>query len=161
MRELERRITEALPDAAASADGEAETFVSSFESRKFVSCVQEQGLSVSSQQCLSIPSRMRHVIVYGEVTAEIAVTFYSQKARMDYTPLYVSFALNPFLQLADRAAWAKVEFDRCEAVEGPYLSNDVWLLKMTYLIFEIDDAHGWDRPRTGDISISRPEGDIV
>ena len=138
--ELERRICEAMPETAPGVDGEAETFVTTFESRKFTPCIQEQG----------------NITVYGEVEAEISVVLYSHKQRYDYTPLYVSFAKNTHIKLADGIS-ACVSIDKCEAVEGPYLSNDAWLFKATYYIFDIEDVVDYAPPHLGTATTDAPD----
>ncbi len=149
VEELERRIVAAMPETAPSEDGEPETFVSTFESRTFKPCVQEQ----------------ENLVVYGKVEAELSVIFYSQKARNDLTPLYVNFAKHPFLRIAD-GMLATVEFKKCEAVEGPYLSNDAWLFGLTYYIYETVEVQEWQPPRIGESDASareiypRPEPDL-
>lgn len=138
---LERRITEALPETSASSDGdEPETFVTTFETRSFNPCIQEQ----------------ENLTVYGEVTAEISVILYSQRTRYDYTALYISFAKDPYIRLAPGVS-AVIGLEKCEAVEGPYLSNDAWLFKTRYFVFEVDDAQEWQQPRLGNTGKSAPE----
>jgi hypothetical protein len=140
IQEIERRVTEAMPETSESDSGDAETFVVSFESRKFTPCLQEQ----------------ENLTVYGEVSAEISVVFFSQKKRYDYSPLYVSLTKKPFIQLADELA-AHISLDRCEAVEGPYLSNDAWLIKAKYYVFETEGACEWQPPRIGTEDVSAPD----
>lgn len=137
---LERRIVEALPETAPNPEAEPETFVSSFETRKFTPCIQ-------AQETLTI---------FGEVEAEISVVFYSQKERMDYTPLYVSLAKNRYIKLAE-GVFACVRLGKCEAVEGPYLSNDAWIISAKYYVFEIGDGLEWQPPRAGERGTSVPD----
>ena len=148
VEELERRIVAAMPETAPSEDGEPETFVTTFESRTFKPCLQEQ----------------ENLVVYGKVEAELSVIFYTQKTRNDFTRLYVSLAKNPHLHTDGMAA--SIEFKKCEAVEGPYLSNDAWLFSVTYFIFETVEVQDWQPPRidTSDASARdiypRPEPDL-
>jgi hypothetical protein len=140
VEELERRIVEAMPETAPGSCREPETFVTTFETRRFTPCIQEQ----------------ENVRVYGAVQAELSVIFYSQKERCDFTPLYVSFARNPCIQITEGVS-VTVKLDRCEAAEGPYLSNDAWLIKAEYYIFEIEDAHEWQPPRAGGSDALAPD----
>ena len=141
--ELERRIVEALPDTAPNPNLEAETFTTTFESRKVAPCIQVQ----------------ENIVIYATVEAEISVIFYSQRERYDYSPLYVSFARNPYIKLAEGLPniSAAIVMDRCEAVEGAYLSNDAWLFKTRYSIFEIDDGQEWQSPHLGNTGTSAPD----
>jgi hypothetical protein len=138
--ELERRIVEALPGTAPNPNQEPETFTTTFESRKVVPCIQIQ----------------ENASIFATVAAEISVVFYSQRERYDYSPLYVSFARNPYIKLAEGVS-AAIVMDRCEAVEGPYLSNDAWLVKAEYYIFEVVDGQEWQSPRLGNTGTSAPD----
>lgn len=126
---LERRICEILGDVVAGTDNEPETFVTTFETRRFTPFRQEE----------------TSITIFGEVNAELSVVFYSQKQRIDYSPLYASIASNPFIDLGAGIS-AFIEIDHCEAAEGPYLSNDAWLIKASYYVFEVDDATGYQPP---------------
>ena len=138
--ELERRICEALGDMVASPDLDPESFTTAFETRKFTACIQEQA----------------NIVVFGVMESELSVIFYSQKERIDYTALYVSLARNPFIRLADGIS-AVVGLEKCEAVEGPYLCNDAWLIKARYHIFEIEDGQNHQPPRLGNSTTGAPD----
>lgn len=133
IEELEKRICDALPDTAPNENQQQETFVVSIETRKFTPCVQAQ----------------ENFVIFGEVEAELTVVFYSQKQRVDYTPLYICLAKNPYIKLADGVS-ARIGIDHCEAVEGPYLSNDAWLIRITYPIFDFESGLEWQQPHLGD-----------
>jgi hypothetical protein len=138
--ELERRIAVAIPDTRPSEGEEPETFVISIEGRTVTRNAQEQS----------------DLTAYAWVTAEIAVIFFSQKKRYDYSGLMANFARNPMLQLGDRI-YAKVEVERSEAVEGPYLSNDAWLFVATYPIVEIEEPQTWEIPRINSVTTGAPD----
>jgi len=136
-RELERRIVEALPETSPGESGEPETFTTTFESRRFTPCVREQ----------------ENLVFFGEVEAELSVIIYSRRARYDYSPLYASLARDPYIKL-DEGLSAAVAMLRCEAVEGPYLTSDAWLFKVTYPIFGVEAAHVWQPPRLANAQTS-------
>lgn len=138
--ELERRICEALGDMVASPDGDPETFTTTFETRKFTRCIQEQA----------------NIRIFGEVKAELSVIFYSQKERIDYSPLYASIARDPYIKLAEGVN-ATIGIDKCEAVEGQHLSNDAWLFGVNYFVFEIDDDREFQPPRLDTASTAAPD----
>lgn len=143
--ELERRIVVAMPETVRTesepGDGETlETFVTTVETRTVTRNVQEQNTC----------------IIFAWVKAEIAVIFYSQKKRYDYSPLVASFALNPAIKLGNEV-YAKVEIQKCEAVEGPYLSNDAWLFVATYPVIEVEDGQNWEVPQIVNVTIEAPD----
>jgi hypothetical protein len=138
--ELERRIAAAIPDTRPSDGEEPETFVISIEGRTVTRSVQEQsGLTA-----------------YAWVTAEIAVVFFSQKKRYDYSALIADLARNPMIELGE-TLYARVEIERSEAVEGPYLSNDAWLFTAAYPVVEIEERQVWQRPRIGNVTPRNPD----
>ena len=132
--ELERRIAAAMPETAPGGADTPETFVTSIESRTVVPNVQEEN----------------DLTVFCMVIAEISVIFYSQKSRCDYSPLLADFCCHPWIDLG--GAWAKVRIERSEAVEGPSLSNDAWLFRAEYPVFEVEPGHAWLTPKIGRVS---------
>lgn len=132
--ELERRIAAAMPETAPGDADTPETFITTIESRTVVPNVQEEN----------------DLTVFCMVTAEISVIFYSQKTRCDYSPLLADFCRHPWIDLG--GAWAKVRIERSEAVEGPYLSNDAWLVRAEYPVFEVEPGHAWLDPNIGRVS---------
>lgn len=138
--ELERRIVAGVPDTAPGDGNTPETFITTVESRTFVRNVQEQS----------------GLVVFGFVTAEITVIFYSRKRRYDYSALLADFARSPAIRLAD-GVHAKIEMEKSEAVEGPYLSNDAWLFRATWPVLEIEEERGWENPRIAKVTVGAPD----
>ena len=138
--ELERRIVAALPETAPGDETTPETFITTVEGRTVVRNVQEQNT----------------LTVFAWVTAEISVIFYSQKQRYDYSALVADFARNPMIQLGE-GIFAKVEIEKSEAVEGPYLSNDVWLFTAKYPVVEVEDGQEWQPPKIANVTVGAPD----
>ncbi|MDR1874374.1 MAG: hypothetical protein LBQ90_05075 [Synergistaceae bacterium] len=138
--ELERRIVAAMPDTAPGDGTTPETFITVIEERTVTRNVQEQNA----------------LTIFAWVTAEIAVIVYSQKRRYDYSPLLADFAGNPMIKLGD-GVFAKVEIEKSEAVEGPYLSNDAWLFKATYPIVGVEDGRTWQPPNIANVTVGVQE----
>ena len=63
----------------------------------------------------------------------------------------------------DRVTNASTSLDRrpepntCETVEGPYLSNDAWIISAKYYVFKIGDGLEWQPPRAGERGTSAPD----
>ena len=38
-------------------------------------------------------------------------------------------------------------------MEGPYLSNDAWLFRAEYPVFEVEPGHTWLAPNIGRVSV--------
>jgi hypothetical protein len=138
--ELERRIVAALPETAPGNDQTPETFITTVEGRTVVRNVQEENT----------------LTVFAWVTAEISVIFYSQKTRYDYSALVADFARNPTVKLND-GVFAKVEIEKSEAVEGPYLSNDAWLFTAKYPVVEVEDGQIWEAPNIARVMVGAPD----
>ena len=146
IEQLEQRIVTAMPDTQSGSgdenedESEPESFVIYLEERTITRNVQEQnGLTA-----------------FAWVRAEIIVVFFSQKKRYDYSALIADFARNPMIHLGG-SLYAKVEIERSEAVEGPYLSNDAWLFVAAYPIVEIEDGQTWKIPRIANVTTSAPD----
>jgi hypothetical protein len=138
--ELERRIVAAMPETAPGDGNTPETFITTVEGRTIQRNVQEQ----STLTC------------FAWVTAEISVIFYSQKMRYDYSALIAGFARNPTIKLGE-GVFAKVEIEKSEAVEGPYLSNDAWLFTAKYPIVEVEDGQTWEPPNVANVTVGAPD----
>ena len=76
--------------------------------------------------------------------------FYSQKTRCDYSPLLADFCRHPWIDLG--GVYAKGRIEGSEAAEGPYLSNDAWLFRAEYPVFEVEPGHAWLSPKIGRVS---------
>lgn len=138
--ELERRIVEALPETAPGDGGTPETFITSIEERSVVRNLQEQNT----------------LTILCWVTVEIAVIFYSQKKRYDYSPMLAEFARNSLIRLGSDGqteVHAKVEIKKSEAVEGPYLSNDAWLFVANYPVVRVEEGQTWEEPRIANVTV--------
>lgn len=128
---LETRIVCTVPETAPSKRDEPETFVTTIESRKFDMCVQEQSSGV----------------IYGSVEAELSVTFFSNKIRYDYSAMMADFARNPFLLIPGALPAQILEMLSETALEGPYLTTDVWGFKVLYCITGDGEDNEWQIPR--------------
>lgn len=125
---LEKRICAAIPETAPGEGEKPETFVTMIETRKFTPCLQSES----------------SYTVYGEVEAEISVVLYSKKRRYDYSALMADFARNPIVNVLGVPVVMTV--DRCESVEGPFLTNDAWGIKAKYHIYDIEEEQEWREP---------------
>lgn len=125
---LEARICAAIPETSPGEGNNPETFVTMIETRKFTPCLQEES----------------RYTVFGEVEAEISVVLYSQKRRYDYSALMADFARNPVINVL--GVPVVMTIDRCESVEGPYLTNDAWGIKAKYHIYDIEERQEWREP---------------
>lgn len=131
---LEARIVAVMPETAPGAEG-AEPFITTIEKRKVTPCVQEQ--ETLRRSCT--------------VDAEISVILYNQKHRYDYSALLADFAVRPWLDLGD-GVHAQVAMVESETVEGPYLSQDAWLFKARYGIYDTEAVTDWQSPAIHDVA---------
>jgi hypothetical protein len=138
--ELERRIVEAMPETAPGDGQTPETFVITVEGRTIARNVQEQNT----------------LTVFAWVTAEITAVFFSGKTRCDYSALIADFARNPMITLGE-GVYAKVEIEKSEAVEGPYLSNDAWLFTARYPVVETEPGQTWQPPSIANVTVGSPD----
>lgn len=138
---LEARIVCTVPETAPSKRDEPETFVTMIESRKFNMCVQEQSCGV----------------IYGSVEAELSVTFFSDKIRYDYSSMMADFARNPFLQIHKALPAQILEMQSETALEGPYLTTDVWGFKVLYYITGDGEENEWQIPSINAVTAEAAE----
>ncbi len=131
IKALEDRIVKTVADTAPSIQDDPETFVVTIESRKFEPNKQEESKGV----------------VYGRVEAEISVCFFSQKTRYDYTAMMADFANNPFLEIPGALPAMISDLTSETALEGPYLTTDVWGFKAHYFICGTGEDKEWQIPR--------------
>lgn len=138
---LEARIVCTVPETAPSKRDEPETFVTTIESRKFDMCVQEQSNGV----------------IYGSVEAELSVTFFSDKIRYDYSAMMADFARNRFVQIPGTLPAQITEMSSETALEGPYLTTDVWGFKVMYYITGDGADREWQLPEIRTVGVLAKE----
>ena len=86
-------------------------------------------------------------MIYGSVEAELSVTFFSNKIRYDYSAMMADFARNPFLLIPGALPAQILEMLSETALEGPYLTTDVWGFKVLYCITGDGEDNEWQIPR--------------
>ncbi|MCQ4765074.1 MULTISPECIES: hypothetical protein [Cloacibacillus] len=131
IKALEDRIVRTVADTAPSIQDDPETFVVTIESRKF-----EPNKQVESRG-----------VMYGKVEAEVSVCFFSQKTRYDYSAMMADFANDPFLQIEDALPAMISDMNSETALEGPYLTTDVWGFQVHYYISGTGEDKEWQLPQ--------------
>ena len=127
---LEARIVRTVPETAPSKHDEPETFVTTIESRNFDMCVHDQSNGA----------------IYGCVEAELSVVFFSDRTRYDYSAMMADFAQNPFLQVTGALPVQIKSMMSEAALEGPYMTTDVWGFKLVYYITGDGEDKEWQLP---------------
>lgn len=126
--ELERRIIEALPALASAEEDRSDQVVIHVERRTPRRCYQEQ------------PGLRR----FGEVEALVSVVFHFRE-DVDMSPLLASFMERPALALTQETHATCVLIET-ELAEGPHIDQDVWIFRVVYPVFDVDDGKVWEAP---------------
>ena len=139
--EMEKRVSDALPELALNTDGNVKQITTYFEKRTCHRNVQEQS----------------GVKFFGHVEALVSVNFKTNGQEfVDKTPLLASFMERPYLAV-DGDTHPLCEIVGSEIADGPYLDVDVFVFKVTYPIYDRIDGQEWQPPQLGTATTDAPD----
>ena len=141
IKEIEKRVREALPELEVNTDGNVKQITTYFEKRTCHRNVQEQS----------------DVKFFGQVEALVSMNFKTDGQEfVDKTPLIASFMERPYLAV-DGDTHPLCEIVGSEIADGPYLDVDVFVVKVTYPIYDRQEVQEWDDPKLNTATTDAPD----